>query len=373
MQNKRTTLQEVADAVGVSTMTVSRVLSGQTKQAWRSSIKRAAEIRRVAERLDYRPNAAAKAVVSGRFHALSLLHADPRKQSFFLPRTLMVGIHDALTERNLHLTSAVLPEEELDDEAAAPRLVREMAADALLVDYRVKIPESVLRLVRRVRMPSLWINAKIDDQDCIYPDDVDGGRQAARRLFELGHRRIAFVNHSVSRSASGDLVAHHSVADRLAGAQREARRNGIEIGVFQPRTPVPVAERAAWMAEYVFGNTPPTAVIAYSPFEALAVQTAAWRRGLEVPRDLSIVTFHEEPLALHGEAMTTIVIPFAKIGRKAVGHLWERVEGRGERLGHLAVPLDLAEGISTAPPTPANDGAPAYHQGDSQGVHHHRE
>ena len=341
-------MQRIADEVGVSTMTVSRVLSGQTKEVWRSSSKRADEIRRVADKIGYRPNAAAKAVVSGRFGAISLLHGDLRKQVFFLPRTLMLGIHDALVERNLHLTSAVLHDDRLADEAVVPKLLRELAADGLLIDYRVSIPDRLLDLVQKLRLPSLWMNTKVE-QDCIYPDDIDGGRRAARHLLELGHRRIAFVSHSVSPEPTGGLVEHHSVQDRLSGAREEMCRCGLDLQVVHPRSIVPTAERAAWLAECLLKTDRPTAVIAHSQFEALAVQTAAWRRGLVVPQDLSIVTFHDEPLDVHGETMTTFVVPFAEIGRRAVGHLWDRVEGCAEPLGSCVIPLSFKQGVSTAP------------------------
>ncbi len=71
------TLDEIAKAAGVSRMTVSNVLNGKNKETWSSTAERAERIREIARELNYRPNAAAKAVVTGRFGGIGLLLAIP--------------------------------------------------------------------------------------------------------------------------------------------------------------------------------------------------------------------------------------------------------------------------------------------------------
>ena len=67
------TLAEIAREAGVSPATVSNVLNGRNKENWGSSARRADEIRAVAQRMGYRPNAAARATATGRFGAVALL------------------------------------------------------------------------------------------------------------------------------------------------------------------------------------------------------------------------------------------------------------------------------------------------------------
>jgi DNA-binding LacI/PurR family transcriptional regulator len=67
------TLEEIAREAGVSRYTVSNVLRGRNKENWACTVERAERIRGIAERLNYRPNAAAVATATGRFGASGLL------------------------------------------------------------------------------------------------------------------------------------------------------------------------------------------------------------------------------------------------------------------------------------------------------------
>ncbi len=81
-----TTLQEIAQRAGVSKMTVSNVLNNRNKENWPSTASRAQEIRALAEQMGYRPNLAAKAVVTGKFGAIGILS----------PKSLPSAPHDGI-------------------------------------------------------------------------------------------------------------------------------------------------------------------------------------------------------------------------------------------------------------------------------------
>ena len=118
------TLEEIAREAGVSRYTVSNVLRGRNKENWACTVERAERIRGIAERLNYRPNAAAVATATGRFGAIGLL-ASRRHPDGVLLSTLLYSIRHHLTERELHLTLGDLPDESLTDEAYVPRILRE--------------------------------------------------------------------------------------------------------------------------------------------------------------------------------------------------------------------------------------------------------
>jgi DNA-binding LacI/PurR family transcriptional regulator len=306
---------ELARYLGVTRLTVHRALNGQpgVGQAKRQKIVQAARD------LGYRPNAAARATVTGRFNAAALVLSTQSGRSTLFPG-LVAGAADALAAHDMHLSIARLPDEKLTDEGYMPRVLREWTVDGLLINYNQEIPDRLVELVQRHRIPSIWINSK-QPADCVYPDDFGGGLQATERLLALGHRRIAFLSFSRPQ--------HYSGADRLGGYEQAMRAMGL--------TPLPVLRPARGnkldatgddlrplTSEVLQGSERPTAVLTNGVREAVALMHAAAWLHLEVPRDLSIASFAE---SVEDDA----VVPLSKmritrtdLGRLAVKMLLEK-------------------------------------------------
>src|SRR4051812_31004611 len=126
------TLETIAHETGVSSRTVSNVLNGKNKEIWGKTAQRAQHIREVAERLGYQPNAAAKAVATGRFGNVALLMSTVGNRSA-LYYQMMDGLHDALQERNLHLTIARYNDSTLTSSEIMPKVLRELMVDGIIV------------------------------------------------------------------------------------------------------------------------------------------------------------------------------------------------------------------------------------------------
>jgi LacI family transcriptional regulator len=135
-----TTLSHIAREAGVTEMTVSNVLNGKNKENRPSSAKRASEIRTIAARLGYRPNAAARAVASGRFGAYGLLiSSDPLRGNIFTGTWR--GLFNALDEQGLRLVVGDVDATRFAEKDYLPRLVREWSVDGLIVSHTSDIPE----------------------------------------------------------------------------------------------------------------------------------------------------------------------------------------------------------------------------------------
>src|SRR4028119_1844024 len=222
------TLEEIAREAGVSRYTVSNVLRGRNKENWACTAERAERIRGIAERLNYRPNAAAVATATGRFGAVGLL-VSRRHPHGALLNTLLYSIRHHLTERELHLTLGDLPDESLTDEAYVPRILREWSVDGLLINYISGIPDKMLELIQRYQIPSIWLNAKLES-DCVYPDDFEAAQRACHYLQDMGHRRIAYVDYSSSdHSSTVDRRNGYLLAMRSAQLQPQIVSNAREI------------------------------------------------------------------------------------------------------------------------------------------------
>jgi DNA-binding LacI/PurR family transcriptional regulator len=223
------------------------------------------------------------------------------------------GVIDELSRRGLYLAKDYLIED-ADASVQLPRLAKENIADALLVNYAFKIPARLDELIQQHSIPAVWINSK-QPHNAVRPDDYEAAARATRHLIELGHRHILYID-----PTSNWLEAeHYSTHDRLAGYTDAMREAGLPPHAEdRPRVKKP--------SDYELGvkrvinaltrDNRPTAVL--SPSNGMTVLLAAARCGLEVPRDLSVITFDNEKLSNYLTPMSRMVVPFEDIGRVAV-------------------------------------------------------
>ncbi len=332
----RVTARDIAKESGVSQPTVSQILNGKG-HLYREETRR--RVFEAAERLGYRPNTYARAMRSGRMGAIALLMSC-RTDRAVRQAGIQQGIHDELLHHDLLLTSANVPDEAFAAGATLPRLLRECNADGLLVAYSHDLPPGMQAAIDRDPMPAVWLNRK-QDSNAIHPDDRAGGQAATAHLIALGHRRITFLQLTIT--------SHYSAADRLAGYHDACAANGLE----------PLVERMAgnditWCAQVVGwlrrqqGPQRPTAVVAASPLEAQTLIMACAHAGISVPRDLSVVAISEAELTHLGLDLTRVVVPFHEVGVHAVRMLLARIATPAEQMPALILPMPLVERGSTS-------------------------
>lgn len=284
-------------------------------------------------------------MVRGRFGNVDLLLSTEQSRSIFSPR-LLDALHDALAERELSLTLTKLPDDKLTDDGYVPRMLREIAADGVLINYNAHIPSRMIELIEQYQLPSIWMNSK-RDHDAAYPDDFNAAAQVTRYLLGMGHRRIAYADYQHDES---ETPAHYSQTDRQRGYQQAMRDAGLE----------PVRLGSPWqrpgngMVLNMIGNLRepdrPTAIIAYGPQEARASIAAAMVEKLDVPKDLSVVTFADGPTHDVGPRITTMLIPQAAMGGLAVDMLVQKIDSPETPLKPYPVPFTLFEADSCRPP-----------------------
>ncbi len=335
------TIRDIAQRTGVTHRTVSNVLSGQGKGVRADARSRAKRILQVADELGYRPNAYAKAIRRGRFNAVGLLASVTRNRSNF-PALLWEGIDAALTDHDMHLVLTRLPDEQLTDEAYVPKVLRELSVDGLLINYTHGIPSRMIELIEQHTIPSIWLNTK-RTHDCVYPDDVAAGRAAADHLLQRGHRRIAFMT-GVSRT-------HYSMEDRIAGAAGAMRTAGEEMAILSPSQQTWQApQRLAEFDQYL-REQHPSAIITYGAMDALTVLRVADRAGLDVPRDLSIISIGPHGDNSAGIVISTVMVDEAGVGRSAVEVLQRKIAQPDKTLAPVVVkPHELIGGQTCAAP-----------------------
>ena len=339
------TLREVADYVGIDVGTVSRVLNGKDREA-RISRKRATLIRRVAGELGYTPNTAARAISTGRFGCLALLLATDRRLSD-LPGSVLDSIQAEMGDNDLHLIVAALPDQKLTSDGYVPKILRELMADGLIINYSHHIPDRMVDLIQRHGIPSVWMNSRME-ADCVYYDDLAASRRATKYLGSLGHRRIAYVD--CVTGAEELENAHHSTLDRCAGYTDAMRSMGLAPMVIRGSERIPSQHRAAFLKQLLGRPDRPTALVTYSDGEAIPAYVAAAEMGLRVPEQLSLVTFAGSSSGVVGKRLTTCCLPYGEMGAAAVRTMPQKLQNRSHRLPPRVLALEFDAGETCAPP-----------------------
>lgn len=310
-------------------------------------MERAERIRRIARELGYRPNAAARAIRSGRFGTVAmLLSAEPVHS--LLPQGLLHGVQSALAERNLRLEIARLSDEELTDEQQMPRLLRELSADGVLIDYTSRIPPQMIQIIHDSHIPAIWINSR-QGEDCVYPDDREAAERAARHLIDLGHTRIAYLD---CWHGPDHVAPHYSVIERQAGYEQAMAAAGLSPHVVRPdKSELPSAQWTQFAERMLAAPDRPTAVLTYAGKQVVAVYCACLRLGLSVPGDVSLVNFSESTFSHVGLAVTTMLMPHEREGAEAVEMLMRKIDDPLSALPARAMPFGFEPGGSTGPAT----------------------
>lgn len=280
------TLQDVADAGGVSLATVSRILNGERKYTRGKPAARAQHIRELAARMGYRANAAASQMAKGRSGIVGLIVPDHQTP----PRGLLEGLSQQLTTTSTVLAVATVEGESLSPSGEEiPILLRQRLAESLLVLELQPLPPGVLRAIESLDTPVVWLCRRAGSS-CVYVDERNAAERATRHLLELGHTRIGLIDEDWPRET---VVSQHAMRDRLTGYRHM---------MIQQQCPPMVLQRDSAKQElpqmlslWLQRPDRPTALLAPSRAAARAALLAAAQRKLSIPEELSIICFDDAP------------------------------------------------------------------------------
>lgn len=333
------TLKDVAAHSGFSVQTVSHIL-GTRGALYRAETRQ--KVKAAANDLGYRPNAAAQSIRKGRFGNLILLMSSDPERSGLFP-SLLNGINDVLDLHQLHLTISRLPDEKLTNEKFMPSVLRKWMGDGLLILYNSQIPDRLIALLDRFKIPAVWINAD-RTYDSVYPDEFLGAHLATQRLLKAQPGPVYFADFTYGIK---NLNRHYSARDRYEGytrAMTEAGRKPVRIG---EEDNVPRSDRLPYMTRWLARQTMPFGALCISESTAFPLCYAAAMKRLKLGRDLSVITFGQSLTNILGVELDTVVVPMHEMGSKAVQVLLEKIEKPRRRKG-IALPMPYIEGTSVA-------------------------
>jgi LacI family transcriptional regulator len=171
-----------------------------------------------------------------------------------------------------------------------------------------------------------------------------GARAATEHLANLGHSRIAAITGPPTWLASRERLAGYAVAFASRGILPQDRY--IREGDFTEES----GYRAA--ADLLDQPDPPTAIFCFNDDMAIGAMRAARERGLEIPRDLSIIGFDDSTIAHHCQPrLTTVRQPLEEMGRVAVSLLSRLFDGQRVEALRIDLATNLIVRESAAPPS----------------------
>ncbi len=226
------TLKQIAEKAGVSVDTVSRVLNGQRKETWPSMIRRAEQIRQIAEQLNYRPSGAARAVRSRRTQQVGVLvpNSPGNRYTHPLAYETILGINEGLAAAGFTVTLARIDDVK-GDLADQSRVFEEHLIDGMIV--LDSMPAEVEQRLEQLIPSAVWCDSNVwRDVCCIRRDERHAGRLIAEAAANLGYRKAVWYSYP-----DDGRIKHYSSEERFAALSSVARDRGIEL-IIHPETPL---------------------------------------------------------------------------------------------------------------------------------------
>jgi DNA-binding LacI/PurR family transcriptional regulator len=315
------TLADVAARIGVSRTTVSNAYNrpNQLSPALREKVLAAAG------ELGYTgPDPMARGLRRGTTGTLGLVFDQPLTYAFTDPAASLFlrGLATGLEEHAQALT--LIPRMPEGAERSA-ELVRSALVDGYMM-FCTAGDDPRFAAVRTRGLPFVLVEYDDDPGAALVQiDDEAGATLAARHLVDLGHRDVAIVSGYEAGLRTGpEALAgsrFHVQSGRLRGWRAGLEAGGVDwSGVTVSGAGGSDAAGGARAAAALLDRADrPTAILALSDVQALGVIAAAAERGIEVPRDLSVVGFDDIPQAAAATpALTTVSQPHEEKGRAAV-------------------------------------------------------
>lgn len=324
MQNGKITIYDIAAEAGVSTSTVSRVLSGHPNV----SPKTAQKVRRVVEKYRFTPSSVARGLYHRTSHLIGILM--PGIENPYYAGLFSAAYQEAHQNGYAVLMYRTSPTEQLDA-SFADQMIERRLDGVLMLGGAVESDQASRQLVPALKalqqhMPLVTICPPIEGVDCInfYSDLTASVRQSVHHLHGLGHKRMAFLGGSYeSRSASEREKGFFGVTAALGLSQVYSQESGHtpeagELGVAQLLCKI---DRPAW----------PTALICINDLVALGAMRQLKRLHLRVPEDMAVIGCDNQFFTPYTDPpMTTVDNHAQELGRVALAQLLSAIAGGGQ-------------------------------------------
>ncbi|GAB5408310.1 MAG: LacI family DNA-binding transcriptional regulator [Balneolaceae bacterium] len=325
------TLKQIANALGVSTMTVSRAMNNSDKVSDRTKKK----IRAKAREMGYTPNHIAKSLLSQKTNTIGVVI--PEIHHMFFSQVIS-GIESVIYENNYHLF-LTNSSEEFEREKDVIETLRSRRVDGILIscaedsnqdEYYKGLIDSGTKMV--------FFDRCVENigASCVCVNDRLSSHLITKHLIDHGYKRIAHLAGSSNLSIS---------RERFGGYKDALEESGLDFDEALVKTSG-FREDGGYKAmqlllEETKGNTP-EAVVAVNDPVAFGAIKAIIEAGLTIPDDIAIVGFSDDIRSeLMPVPLTTIEQPAYQMGVRAAKKLIKLIESDAEPIENIYMNTSL--------------------------------
>ncbi|MEU7476919.1 LacI family DNA-binding transcriptional regulator [Lentzea sp. NPDC042327] len=307
------TIADVARHAGVSSSTVSYVLSG--KRAISEETRN--RVRSAVQQLGYHPHAGARALAARRSHIIALMV--PLRTDVYVPVMMEIAIAVTVAARQHGYDVLLITNDEGPD--GVRRIGASGLADGVIV-MDVEMDDERIPVLRGQGTQATLMGLPSDTRglSCVDHDFVAAGAQCADHLADLGHREVAFIGYG-----SGVYHRHAAYAERtLAGFRDRAEQRGLR---FLHRSCEGTYESTAGTLARILADRPATTGFVVQNEGAIGpLLTLLRTSGRTVPEDASVIALCQDQLAEQFAPRLTAVTGSAQeLGRVAVEQVMRRL------------------------------------------------
>jgi DNA-binding LacI/PurR family transcriptional regulator len=326
----KVTIQHVADAVGVSTQTVSRVIN---KKPDVSKTTRTRVLEKIKE-MGYEPNLLARGLASHKTFTLGLM-MDDFSDPFYAQ---IIAAAEAEARRLDYFFLICSAERNPSDEITFLKIFSSRQVDGILLLALPSSEEQYQHIVdlREKGMPIVSIASHLLEQQIsvVDIDNVDGGYQAASCLIRSGRRRIGTITGPIQNKATQDRTQGYRMALQEAGLPFST--TWISYGDWTYRSGFYA------MLELLSKNLHLDGLFIQNDRMAMAAMVAIRQAGLEIPADIALVGYDDTPdAAFTSPPLTTIHQPAQELGRYATHMLIDLINDPDLSVQHTLLKTEL--------------------------------
>ncbi|MDF2443062.1 MAG: LacI family transcriptional regulator, repressor for deo operon, udp, cdd, tsx, nupC, and nupG [Subtercola sp.] len=332
------TMQQIAEAAGVSVTTVSHTMSGKRPVNAQTALR----IRRIIDEFGYVPDAGARRLQSGRSRMIGL--AVPDISNWYFGR-IARGVEEMADELDYGLIICSTSNSDPRREKRYFNMVRTRMIDGLVYTAGRQMSEQNELEKVATSSPDVLADEGIDALSGIpwvTSENLAGSRLVARHVRELGHTRVV-----VLAGFAGLL----STIERVAGI-RESFPNALVLnGDFEMQSGHDL------IGDLLANGVPFTAVFGCNDLMAIGAIQGLREAGLRVPEDVTVVGFDDIDVAsVISPPLTTVRQDVVEIGRASARLLISGVEaGSFDGIASVVLPVELmVRGSSGPAPAPAS-------------------
>ncbi|MDO5391482.1 MAG: LacI family DNA-binding transcriptional regulator [Eubacteriales bacterium] len=307
--------KDIADALGISTVSVSNALSGRKGVSDEMRERILGKAREMGyDNTRYETKAAGGRVigvlVAGRYIEVGT--------SFYWAMYQQV-VFAAAAKNNL--TMLEILGEEWERDRMLPRILKEGNVDGLIIIGKME-DAYIRKILESVQIPAILMDYHSDSLSCdsVMSDNYIGMYKMTRYLLKRGHRKLAYV---------GELVTNENLCDRYFGYRKGLEEWGIEI---RPEWVIDDAEMVMGRKEVDLPEEMPTAFVCGSDLIASRVYDRLLKQGYRVPEDVSLVGYDDY---LYGhelaDRLTTCSVDMKAMAKEVIHLLTRKMNGEENR------------------------------------------